>query len=50
MITPKLYTSLLKVYPRPDKISGASQRGLLAAMLLKMADSSMTRDRLKSHT
>ena len=49
MITPKLYTSLLKVYPRPDKISGASQRGLLAAMLLKMADSSMTRDRLKSH-
>lgn len=39
-----------KVYPRPPRISGASQRGLVAAMLLSTALSSITRDRLKSHT
>ncbi len=38
------------VYPRPPRISGASQRGLVAAMLLSTALSSITRDRLKSHT
>ena len=42
--------SELKVYPRPPRISGASQRGLVAAMLDSTALSSITRDRLKSQT
>ena len=38
------------MYPRPARISGASHLGLVAAMLLSTALSSITLDRLKSHT
>ena len=50
MMMPKLYTSAATVYGKPPRISGASHRGLLATMLLSTTLSSITRDKLKSHT
>ena len=54
MTMPKAYTSLALLLGLPPRISGASQVGLVALMLVECTRldtaSSTTRDRLKSHT